>query len=376
MQLENCDAYNSEEFAAAKVRLLNDPGLEKAVRLYLPDQSFAAFLESAEHIKNTEDFQSMVIAPVIRQVLKQSSQGMSLSGFENLDPSRRYLFISNHRDIICDPALLTYSLHQKGFSTPKICLGDNLLTHPLIRDLIKMNRGITVKRQLPMKDAFRYSVLLSEMIRGTITQGSHSVWIAQREGRAKDGCDTTHPGILKMLTLTGEGTLLEKLESLSLLPVAVSYEYDPCDALKARERVLLEKTGTYQKKPGEDQKSMLQGIHAPKGRIHIALGRLISFQASEDLSPKERLQKIAQAIDHEILKLYRLWPSHSIAYDLLHPKMRQGNYLAEEKEFFIKRMQAQIQSLSTPDVDQETLRTRFLESYACSLERKLASNFI
>jgi len=213
------------------------------------------------------------------------------------------------------------------------------------------------------------------MIREAITSGSHSVWIAQREGRAKDGCDTTHPGILKMLTLTGEGTFLKKLESLSLLPVAVSYEYDPCDALKAFERFVLKKTGSYEKKPGEDQKSMLQGIHAPKGRIHIGVGNLIRLQDT-DLSPKELLQQVAQAIDNEILKIYHLWPTHAIAYDLLHPKTPQGNYLEEEKAFFINRMEAQIQALDLPPEDQKMFRTLFLESYACPLERKLAGNFI
>ena len=271
--LREISPYDDEEFRAAMKRVLASPLVAVIAKTYFPEIPVAEFISFAAQMRTIEEFQEKIIGPAIASMLKLTSGGQTISGPDGLSRYKRYTFISNHRDILLDSALFTRSVFLEGFGTPKICLGDNLLTDAWVVDLIKMNKGITVKRNLPPRELLRWSHVLSEAIRRQVLGGIDSVWIAQREGRAKDGNDHTHPGVIKMLTLTGEGSFLERAADVHLVPVAISYEYDPSDILKARELHITETEGSYHKAPGEDLRAMAEGISGFKGRIHIQVER-------------------------------------------------------------------------------------------------------
>lgn len=366
--IQELQAYSDDEFRAARDRLLVSPILPDLVRAYFPGIRLSDFVERLSRLSNVLEFQAAVIAPAIDAMLKQGSGGITFSGTENISPEGRYLYLSNHRDIICDPALFTHGLYVRGFGTPKICLGDNLLSGALVIDLIKMNKGVTVKRRLAPRELLRWSHALSELIHRSIDQKQDSVWIAQKEGRTKDGDDRTHPGVIKMLTMAGHGTFAQRASRLHIVPVAISYELDPCDIYKARELHVRATQGTYIKAPGEDHKSMMESIRGFKGRIHIALGRELTEECEKAAafeSKKDQLGSITQAADRQIHQLYRCWPSNYIAADLLAGRetFRQ-HYTEQEKRRFTDRMDSRLDGLDSPAPDREGIRKRFLEAYA------------
>jgi 1-acyl-sn-glycerol-3-phosphate acyltransferase len=366
--------YSETEVQEAMRRLAAHPMMELVRRSYFPGLESAEIAALGAGVRGWHDFQERFIAPAIDSILAQSSDGFSISGFERIERDRRRVFVSNHRDIVCDPALFTYGLHRKGWDSPMICLGDNLLVNPFIVDLVKMNRGITVKRGLPPRELLRWSHALSRLVNDAVRKDEASVWIAQREGRAKDGNDATHPGVIKMLALGGPGDVLEALDALRFTPVAVSYEYDPCDALKARELHLTETEGEYRKAPGEDVKSMALGIRGYKGRIHIEIGRPIARQdlgEAASLSRKEQLQAIAAEIDRQVRADYRLWPTNFIARDLRQGSqegLRDGRYTEAERDKFVARLSKQLDSVAPrSEAEREGIRSRLLAMYARAL---------
>ncbi len=377
-EAKDCQPYNDTEFLQGMKRLLSHPALPKIVGTLLPKVSFENFLRIAHEIKTVEDFQAKLISTAIHSILGRTSNGLSISGFEKLSKKGPSLFISNHRDIICDPSLFTNCLYLNGHKTPKICLGDNLLVNPLVTDLVKMNKGIIVKRNLPMRELMKWSVTLSHLIREQIENGIDSVWIAQREGRAKDGCDQTHPGVIKMLALSGDGSIANRLLKLHIIPIAISYEFDPCDAIKARELYLKASTGTYQKAPLEDLVSMTTGIDGYKGRIHIAVGNEIN-EALEKIdlteSKKDQISSIVHEIDRQIYLNYKNWPTNYIAYDLLEGKNQmQAFYSDGEKTRFVERMHKRLNDLKLSPSDTESVKTYYLKNYANSVVNALKTN--
>ena len=373
--------FAEPEVAQAMGRLIVSPIMEKIRQSYFPTRTPAELAQLGSEVVGWHSFQERFIAPAIDAILAQSSAGFTISGFERIRRDRKYVFVSNHRDIVCDPALFTYGLHRQGWESPLICLGDNLLVNSWIVDLVKMNRGVTVKRGLSPRELLRWSQVLSFLVRQSVAKNEASVWIAQREGRAKDGKDQTHPGILKMLALSGEGEILDLLGAIHLVPVAVSYEFDPCDALKARELYLTETQGSYQKEPGEDVKSMGLGIQGMKGRIHIEIGEELSGAvafARQLGTRKEQLQHLARAIDQQIHTHYRNFPSAYIARDLLrgtHAGGTEGHYSSAELTGFEARLERQLSSIGygvggassvQPDA-RVGIRRKILEMYSRSL---------
>ncbi len=368
--------YSEPEVVEAMVRLTESPMMELVRQTCFPSRSAEQLGALGAGVRGWHDFQEHFIAPAIDSILAQSSDGFSISGFERIGPERRAVFVSNHRDIVCDAALFTFGLHRKGWESPFICLGDNLLVNPFVVDLVKMNRGVTVKRGLPPRELLRWSHALSWLVTNAVTDcGSEgaSVWIAQREGRAKDGSDETHPGVLKMLALASDGAILDALDRLHLTPVAVSYEYDPCDALKARELYLTQAQGSYQKEPGEDVRSMALGIRGYKGRIHIEIGEEVSeaIAAARALgSRKEQLQLVASRLDQRISELYRRFPTAWIARDLLDGRERAAeqsdrfSYTAAERAKFEARMEKQLDSIHAAGEVRSGIRLQILEMYA------------
>jgi hypothetical protein len=375
LEIKELMPYNPEEFQNALQRLLNNPSLAKVVELYFPQVPLENFVAMADKIKNTKEFQQKVISTSICSVLQQTSGGLTLSGLENYSPEKKRLFISNHRDIICDPALFTNAIFLAGHDTPKICLGDNLLTHPIVTDLVKMNKGLTVKRNLSPRELLKWSLTLSEIIHQEIEEGIDSVWIAQREGRAKDGNDCTHPGVIKMLTLGGTGSFEEKMRKLHIVPVSISYEYDPCDVLKSRELYINAAQGHYTKGADEDTKSMITGIKDYKGRIHIQVGTELNAEldGAEQVSPKKnQINIVVKAIDLQIQQNYKNWPSNFIAYDLLNgATLNRDLYSKEQYEEFVERMEKRLSPFKENPDEYQGIRQFFLQSYANSVKNAL-----
>jgi len=285
-------------------------------------------------IKTIEQFQSKIIIDrVLEYVLKKTVDSVTSSGDEKHDPDTPYLYISNHRDIVLDSALLNYVMIRKGKRIAEIAFGDNLLMNDFVSDLIRINRSFIVRRDLPVRERAKAALTLSRYIGYTLEIG-HSIWRAQREGRAKDGNDSTNPAVIKMLYLAPRREDIEFNEfvsRLNIVPVAVSYEFDPCDVLKARELYRKEKYGTYRKRQGEDLLSMYRGLSGWKGRIHIAFGNLVRGHFSN-------AGELAAEIDKEIHRCYHLWPSNFMARDELAGSKSEGQtYSAEDVTGFMQR---------------------------------------
>jgi len=361
------EPYTPSEFLDGKKRLIQNPLLPSIARTYFPDMALDHFIDMAEQINSVAEFQQSVISKAIDSMLTQTSNGLTISGLEDHSPDKKYLYISNHRDIICDPAIFTNALLLHGFGTPKICLGSNLLTSQWIIDLVKMNKGITVKRNLPKRESFKWSQILSALIYRQIVEEIESVWIAQREGRTKDGNDQTHAGVIKMLTLSHKGSFLAQIRNLHVVPVAISYEYDPCDIAKAKEMFIRSTLGTYDKSQQEDVASMVEGLTGFKGRIHIRIGREIdeaTIKAEEFSSKSDQTRVIVKAIDQQIHDHYKNWPTNFIAYDMLNPSNAEGRYSTAQKEKFIERMESRLNVLKMRGSERKAVQWNYLEIYA------------
>jgi hypothetical protein len=272
--------------------------------------------------------------------------GLTFSGFENLVPGTPYLFVANHRDIVLDSAMLQVLLLDNGHLTSEITFGSNLMTNQFIIDFGKVNRMFVVNRGGNKMELFRNSQLLSAYIRYTISQKRTSAWIAQRNGRTKDGNDKTESGLLKMFNFSGTCDFNESFRELNIVPLAVSYEYEPCCALKVKELSAVAKGIAYQKEPQEDLMSIITGITQPKGRIHLAVCTPINKllpQIEEIPVYNDKISKLASLIDTEVYKNYRSWPANYIAFDMLNnTQVYSQLYTSTEKEEFTSYLQKEL----------------------------------
>jgi 1-acyl-sn-glycerol-3-phosphate acyltransferase len=357
---EDIRPYCDEEVPSVIERILQNDGFSRLLRYVYPDGSLNSIKENIHSVRTINDFQAKVAHPTMRKLVNETTTSVTVSGLENIDKSRAHLFLSNHRDIILDSALLNILLYEANLGTFETAIGSNLLTEELVRDLTKLNKNFTVKRDATAREFYENSLQLSAYIHHTITQRNESVWIAQKEGRTKDGIDKTQPGLLKMLSMKSEGPMREWFKELNVTPVAISYEYDPCDFLKIPELVALSKEEKYEKAPDEDYRSILTGLTGQKGRVHISIGKPLDseLQALAAIaSPNDKLKLLGELIDEKIYAQYRLWPSNYIAFDLLNGlNPKEGNYSDEEKSFFISRMESQLKQVSVEhDVAQKFL---------------------
>lgn len=272
--------------------------LKPAIRIYLA--------QKIDDIKSVTDFQ-MLVAGYMAKMIGRTTTRLSCSGFENLEDDQAYLFVSNHRDIAMDPAFVNWVLHQNNRDTVRIAIGDNLLRKPYVSDLMRLNKSFIVNRSAKGREVLTALGQLSAYIDHSLVSDEHSVWIAQREGRAKDGNDATDPAILKMFYMAHrkERSFKEFLDRVNIVPVSISYEYDPCDSAKANELSAKQQDGDYQKGQYEDIESIVQGITGNKGHVHVAFGSVIrDMETPEDL---------AAEIDRQIIENYHLHPSNLIA---------------------------------------------------------------
>ena len=276
--------YCDSEIPAAMERIASDMLFPAIAAYVMPGVPLEGAKRKVRSIRSAEQLQKEIMAGVIAEILRKSSSGFTFGGLENIDPSKSYLFISNHRDIMLDAAILQYVLVENGYPTTEITFGANLMNRGLVVDIGKSNRMFRVERPSATASArefYNISRHLSDYIRYTITEKHSSVWIAQRNGRTKDGVDKTDQGVVKMLGLSAEGDYIKAMADLRITPMAISYEYEPCDFAKAAEMDALFRQGHYSKKPGEDLNSILSGITSPKGRIHMQICKPLS---EEDLA--------------------------------------------------------------------------------------------
>ncbi len=322
--------YNDGELGPVIERLLEEPIFYKIMKWVYPSLGKSVIQGMMREISTVEEFQEQVSAPAFKVVSQLTTSGLTFSNIDFLEKEKAYLFLSNHRDIILDSALLNVSLMERGYKTTQIAIGDNLLETPVVRDIVRSNKNFIVNRNINAKEVFHYSLRLSNYIRKTIQEDNTSIWIAQREGRSKDGDDRTASGLLKMFTMSSSKSMEDSLLDLNIVPMCVSYEYDPCDVMKANELVQKRMFGKYEKKPGEDFRSMMKGLTGHKGRVHISVGSFMSGAIEQMRSiqhKNDKVQFLANAVDSEMHRIYKLWPTNYIAYDLL-------NGTKEHKEFY------------------------------------------
>ena len=357
--------YCDSEVSEVIERLIkNDDFFKFAMQLF-PDLSREKIEGSLSQVKTVDDFQSMFIVPLANNVIKNTTKGISIEGLDKLDKNESYLFISDHRDIILDSALLNILLYRNGFSTTEIAIGSNLLIKPWISDLVKLNKSFVVKRNSSVRDMLVNSNHLSSYIRYAINTKKTSVWIAQREGRTKDGDDRTQQSLLKMLQMSDRKNFSEYFKALRIVPVAISYEYEPCDGLKSRELYLKERNEGHKKTSKDDLLSMLRGLVNEKGRVHFRVGKPI-FEMLDVIekmdASRDKFKALADLIDYKIHKNFKLWPDNYIAFDILNKTDEyQAKYTDEEKDLFQKHME---KKLGTVEGDQARLKEIFLEIYA------------
>lgn len=363
--------YDSETEEVMK-RLAYDKTYLKVMAYLWPNMSEEEAIQKALNTKSPCEFQTGYMHHAIWSIINSTTTGFTYNGIEHLDKNKAYLYIANHRDILLDSALLQVILDKEEFETSEITFGSNLMEQGFITDFGKMNRMFMVKREGTVKELYDISRQLSAYIRHTILDKNVSVWIAQRNGRTKDGNDQTQTGLLKMLQMSGGKDFTKSFSELNIVPLTISFEYEPCDALKVQELYLSTLHSKYVKAPGEDLNSIITGIQQPKGKIHVTFGKPIQNELHEIekvSNDNEKIKVLASYIDKQIHQNYKLHEVNYIAYDVLNQtNVFEANYNKESKENFIKYVDSNIQKLKG---EEDVLRTLFLKLYANPVINKL-----
>ena len=363
--------YEPEELAAAYDELLADPTFRAVVAMVMPQIPAEALAPMMHGCKTILEFQYTFIRPLLDGVIKKCTTGLT-NDFGSLDlckEKENYTYISNHCDIVLDSGLLDMVLFvEKGLNTVEIAIGDNLLIYPWIKTLVRLNRSFIVTRKGGIREILQSSMRLSAYMHYVIAEKRAPIWIAQREGRSKDSTDHTQESLLKMFTMGGEGTPAQRLISLNLAPLSISYEYDPCDWLKAMEFQLKRDNPEYKKSQADDLTNMKTGIFGYKGRVHYQAAECMNdFIAAlpADMPKNDFFATVAQEIDRRIYTNYRLYPGNFVAIDLLQGGNAYADrYTAEERATFETYLAGQLKKIEMPGKDEEFLRTKILEMYA------------
>ena len=368
--------FYDEEVPEIIPSIISEKGFEHAVKYIIPDVDYNKFCNQMLSCHSKKDFQDKLAVPFLYQLIHASSSGVDGSGFENLSPSESYTYMSNHRDIILDASFLNVMLLENGFDTSEVAIGDNLLIYPWISNLVRINKSVIVNRNVPVRKMLEVSKRLSNYIHFAIKIKHQSLWIAQREGRAKDSDDRTQESMIKMFNLGGGSDLKSNIASLNIVPVSISYEYDPCDYLKAREFQLKRDNPSFKKTHHDDLLSMEKGLLGYKGHIHFAVSSPINKQLAlinDKLGKAETITEITHIIDKAIHSNYKIYTGNYVAYDLLNEDQRFiDKYTQEEKELFENYIQQQINKIKDiPNKDESFLKHKILEMYSNPLKNKL-----
>lgn len=367
-EFDDIRPFEPEELPDIYERLLANEQFQQVLAFLYPGIAIDMIKEKMMQCKSNLEFQLAFCYDFIGNLMKKASQGVDIDVTE-IDTAKRYTFVSNHRDIVLDSALLDKLLVDAGFKTTcEIAIGDNLLSLPWVKDLVRVNKSFIVKRALSPREMLMASKKMSQYMHFVIREKNDNIWIAQREGRAKDSDDRTQPSILKMMAMGGEGSFVERLQQLHIVPLAISYEYDPCDYLKAAEFQLKRDIDGWKKSAADDVLSMRTGIMGYKGRVHYQCAPCIDTylkELSPDIPKAQVADVVASHIDVEIFRNYRLYPNNYVALDMLSGTPANADkYTDADKEQFRTYLKSQIAKIDIENKDNEYLLERMLTMYA------------
>lgn len=370
-KLQNFDdirPVNDNEVKSYIEKLLSDTNFRKAVEPILKPLTWDLFSKAMLSCNTVYDFQRNIIYPFMKQIIGKTTNGLYLNGVESYHKEKPHLYISNHRDIVLDAAFLNIMFFDNDMETSEIAIGDNLLIYSWITDLVRLNKSFIVKRKVSVREMLATSKLLSEYIYDTINRRNQSIWLAQREGRAKDSNDRTQTSLLKMLTLYNRAVPSKALQALNIVPLALSYEYDPCDYLKAKEFQQKRDNPDHMKSQADDIENMGTGISGYKGRVVFSFGNPINNVLSSIENESERaevLSQTAKIIDTEIFKNYHFFPINWVAYDMMMGTPQFADkYSEREAEDFKKYLDQQVDKVELLNKDNDFLRSKIIEMYA------------
>jgi hypothetical protein len=367
--------YLPEELPAVYEELIADPAFRQVVETVIPGVPFDALAQKLRACHTNLDFQKAFFYGLLWDLAHKASDGLTFDCQALTDKERNYTFISNHRDIILDSAFLSILLVDNGMNTVEIAIGDNLLIYPWIKKLVRINKSFIVRRGLNLRQQLESSALMARYMHFAITQKHENVWIAQRQGRAKDSDDRTQDSVLKMMAMGGEGDVLTRLQALNLVPLSISYEYDPCDFLKAQEMQQKRDDAAFVKSPQDDLINMQTGLYGYKGRIHFQAAACLNDELealrAQGLPKTALFPAIAQCIDRHIHAGYRLYPGNFVAWDELEGnEAHAAQYTAEEKAKFNAYVSGQIAKVKLANKDEDFLRRCILTMYANPAKNK------
>lgn len=365
-EFESISPYTDAEAAEALSKLAEFPLLSAISQKVFPSEEPDYLKNTLKSINTIDEFQILVMQKFVRWVIETTAKNFSYDSIANIDPNKKFLALSNHRDIILDPAITQLVLYANGIPMTEIAVGDNLITNKTIEWLIRSNRMIKVVRGISARELYLSSQLLSKYIRLNITENRSSIWLAQRQGRTKNGYDITEQGLLKMLDMSGTADFQTNFEELNIIPMSISYEIEPCDVLKARELVISRKR-KYVKGPDEDLNSIMTGILQQKGNIHLNIGTQLTsdeIAAAALCDKNDRYQLIRHAVDLRVIEGYKLWKNNYVAYDLLNHSFKYSDmYDISDIEKFVAYMEHQLDTVEK-EINREDLRRIFLGIYA------------
>ena len=367
--------YYDEELPAVYEELIADPAFRQVAGASMPDLPFDRLAALMRSCKTKQDFQVNICYNILKRIIREATQGVTFDNSAQPDRGSAYTYVSNHRDIVLDSGFLSLMLVEQGQDTVEIAIGDNLLIYPWIKKLVRINKSFIVQRALTMRQMLEASARMSRYMHHTIRDKHQSIWIAQREGRAKDSSDRTQESILKMMAMAGEGDIISRLQEMNIVPLAISYEYDPCDYLKAREFQQKRDNPDYKKTTADDLLNMQTGLLGYKGRVHLCTAPCINDQleALDRSLPKQELfLRAAGLVDRGIFVNYRLYPNNYAAADLLEGGNRfASHYTAEDKRHFTDYVARQLARIDLPGKDEVFLREKLLLMYANPLRNQL-----
>ncbi|MFA6873447.1 MAG: 1-acyl-sn-glycerol-3-phosphate acyltransferase [Bacteroidaceae bacterium] len=379
--------YSNTEFD--EIRPFSNKELPKVYEDLIADQHFRGAIETLLHLpfeiiaermrqcKTVRQFQETFCIGILTEIANKHSDGLTIHMPENHKKGTSYTYISNHRDIVLDSGFLSILLMQEGMDTVEVAIGDNLLIYPWIKNIVRINKSFIVQRSLNMRQMLESSIRLSKYMHYVINEKKQSIWIAQRQGRAKDGDDRTQDSVLKMFAMGGEGSSLDRLISLNIVPLSISYEFDPCDYLKAKEMQLYRDEPDYKKSEQDDLNNMETGLFGYKGRVHFEVTQCINNELealkSQDLNKVELFAKVSEITERAIHLNYKFYPSNYVAHDMLMNEQRFAtHYTSEDYVKFNSYLDQRLAKIDLPNRDIPFLRSKILEMYANPLSNYLA----
>lgn len=377
VEFDEIRPYHDEELPQVFEELIADPAFRQVTATLIPDVPFEALAQKMRACKSKFEFQKAFCYDLLWKLAADTANGLTLDHTALPDKNAAYTYISNHRDIILDSGFLSILLIDFGKETVEIAIGDNLLVYPWIKKFVRINKSFIVQRGLSMRQMLEASARMSRYMHYTIREKKQSIWIAQREGRAKDSNDRTQDSVLKMLAIGGEGDNIDRLMEMNIAPLAISYEYDPCDFLKAQEFQLKRDVPDYKKSTADDLLNMQTGLFGYKGRIHFQAAACINDDLAKmdrSLPKPELFARLSALIDKRIHANYRLYPNNYVAHDLLEGnELFASHYTPEDKQQFMAYLDKQLERITIPNKDVDFLRSKMLLMYANPLKNYLAA---